>query len=417
MIQKTFKLEVKSVAEDGTFTGYASVTGNVDSDNEVIDKGAFRRTLDHTKGVVPILWQHDRTQPVGWNIDASEDGVGLAVKGRLMVDTELGRYAQSFLKTGLEVGAKPGLSIGFIVPKDGAYYKEGIRHFKEVALKEYSIATFQSNTEAIVTGAKADSKTKRVAGEDLSASAFAYVGDPDKTETWKLPIKFSTDEKTKRHILNALARFGQTQGIPESERAAVLARIRRAAQEHGIDSGKAQKDFNDSLAEAQQMDGLYEERCEMERALYSAINDTMSDDTLSADDKKSDIADSFSQYAEAMSAWYGRFIDADTDNDNDEDLEEMDDKQQKTGRAISTATADQLKMAMNHISDATAMHQKAIGILTDLSKRAYTANDVNQPHPVGGGKAGKSEEEGSDPQELHSLLELARSVAEKTKAA
>src|SRR4051812_29867684 len=154
MLQKHFKLEVKSVEDDGTFTGYASVTGNLDSDNEVIDKGAFKRTLDHTKGVVPILWQHDRTQPVGWNVEASEDGFGLAVKGRLMVDTELGRYAQSFLKTGLAVGAKPGLSIGFTVPKGTDYIKAGVRHFKEVALKEYSIATFQSNLAAAVSSAK-----------------------------------------------------------------------------------------------------------------------------------------------------------------------------------------------------------------------------------------------------------------------
>jgi HK97 family phage prohead protease len=173
MLQKNFKLEVKSVEDDGTFTGYASVTGNVDSDNEVIDKGAFKRTLDHTKGVVPILWQHDRTQPVGWNMEATEDGVGLSVKGRLMVDTEIGRMAQSFLKTGLEVGAKPGLSIGFTVPRDGAYHKEGIRHFKEVALKEYSIATFQANGDAFVTGAKEESmddQEQEKAGRAISAA-------------------------------------------------------------------------------------------------------------------------------------------------------------------------------------------------------------------------------------------------------
>jgi HK97 family phage prohead protease len=160
MHQKHFKLEVKSVEDDGTFTGYASVTGNLDSDNEVIDKGAFKRTLDHTKGVVPILWQHDRTQPVGWNVEASEDGFGLAVKGRLMVDTELGRYAQSFLKTGLSVGAKPGLSIGFTVPKGTDYVKAGVRHFKEVALKEYSIATFQSNLAAAVSSAKQKKRSR-----------------------------------------------------------------------------------------------------------------------------------------------------------------------------------------------------------------------------------------------------------------
>lgn len=80
-----------------------------------------------------------------------------------------------------------------------------------------------------------EKKTKRVAGEDLLPSAFAYVGDPERTETWKLPIKFSTEEKTKRHIRNALARFSHTQGIPDSEKSKVHEKIKAAARKHGID--------------------------------------------------------------------------------------------------------------------------------------------------------------------------------------
>jgi HK97 family phage prohead protease len=80
-----------------------------------------------------------------------------------------------------------------------------------------------------------EKKTKRVDGVDLTADCFAYVGDKDKTETWKLPIKFPGDEeKTKTHIQNALARFSSTEGIPESERPAVLAKIKAAAKAHGI---------------------------------------------------------------------------------------------------------------------------------------------------------------------------------------
>ncbi len=79
-------------------------------------------------------------------------------------------------------------------------------------------------------------RTKRVADVDLSADSFAYVGDPERTETWKLPIEFPGDEeKTKRHIRNALARFNQTQGIPASERRKVKKRILAAAKKHGID--------------------------------------------------------------------------------------------------------------------------------------------------------------------------------------
>lgn len=159
LIQKQFQLEVKAVAEDGTFEGYASVFGNQDSDGEVIDKGAFIRSLAHKKGVLPILWQHDRKEPVGWNEFAEEDDHGLKVKGRLMIDTAEGQRAQSFLKMGIALGGQPGLSIGFMVPKNGDYVKDGVRHFKEVAWKEYSIVTFPANEAATVSSAK-DAKDK-----------------------------------------------------------------------------------------------------------------------------------------------------------------------------------------------------------------------------------------------------------------
>lgn len=89
--------------------------------------------------------------------------------------------------------------------------------------------------DTLVSKRKKETKTKRVAGEDLPHDCFAYVGDPEKTETWKLPIKFSSEEKTKRHIRNALARFDQTKGIPDDKKEEVKAKIHAAAKEHDID--------------------------------------------------------------------------------------------------------------------------------------------------------------------------------------
>jgi len=79
-----------------------------------------------------------------------------------------------------------------------------------------------------------EAKTKKVAGEDLGPGAFAYVGDKNDTSTWKLPIKFSSEEATKAHIRNALARFNQTKGIPADKKPEVLAKIKAAAKAHGI---------------------------------------------------------------------------------------------------------------------------------------------------------------------------------------
>ena len=79
-----------------------------------------------------------------------------------------------------------------------------------------------------------DRKTKRVSGVQLEASSFAFVGDPDDTNTWKLPIYFRGDTaKTVSHIINALARFDQAK-IPDNERPSVWHFIRGAASAHGI---------------------------------------------------------------------------------------------------------------------------------------------------------------------------------------
>lgn len=80
-----------------------------------------------------------------------------------------------------------------------------------------------------------EKKTKREAGEDLPASAFAYVGDPEKTDTWKFPLHFSTDEKSASHVRNALARWSQAKGIPADEKDKVRAKIEAAAKKYGVE--------------------------------------------------------------------------------------------------------------------------------------------------------------------------------------
>jgi len=72
-------------------------------------------------------------------------------------------------------------------------------------------------------------RTKTVAGKSLPASAFAFVGDPNDTSTWKYPIM------DKSHAANALARWGQHKGIPADKEAGVYAKIVAKAKSFGID--------------------------------------------------------------------------------------------------------------------------------------------------------------------------------------
>lgn len=52
------KLDIKAVNEDGTFSGYASVFNVVESQNDIIVKGAFKDSLNNKKNDIKLLWQH-----------------------------------------------------------------------------------------------------------------------------------------------------------------------------------------------------------------------------------------------------------------------------------------------------------------------------------------------------------------------
>ena len=60
--------EVKAVQEDGTFEGYGSIFGNVDSYKEIVAAGAFAESLMQWKEsgrLPPVLWQHRSGEPIG----------------------------------------------------------------------------------------------------------------------------------------------------------------------------------------------------------------------------------------------------------------------------------------------------------------------------------------------------------------
>lgn len=86
-------------------------------------------------------------------------------------------------------------------------------------------------------------KTKRVDDEDLEKSAFGYQGS-DELADWKLPIKFSTEEKTLKHVRNAISRWGSTDMPNAEEKKKARSRIKAAAKAHDIDVD------DDSLAQA-----------------------------------------------------------------------------------------------------------------------------------------------------------------------
>lgn len=151
---RDFDLSVKSVADDGVFTGYGSVFGVKDSYGEVVAPGAFAESLAEiaAKGrPVPVLWQHRSGQPIGVYKSLSEDGVGLKVEGMLLSqDVAQAREAHALMKA----GAVSGLSIGYYVRADSFDQKTKIRTLTKLDLVEVSLVTFPANDEARVDAIK-----------------------------------------------------------------------------------------------------------------------------------------------------------------------------------------------------------------------------------------------------------------------
>ena len=158
MTKLDYPLEIREVRDDGTFTGYGSVFGNVDAYGDSVQSGAFAKSL---KNKTPaLLWQHDSSQPIGVWEDIKEDEHGLLMRGRLLV----GKVARATEACELlKAGAISGLSIGYVpvewdyvkTPKDGDEKAQSrVRRLKEIDLWEVSLVTFPANDAARVTGVK-----------------------------------------------------------------------------------------------------------------------------------------------------------------------------------------------------------------------------------------------------------------------
>lgn len=153
---RAFDYDVKAVAEDGAFTGYASVFGVVDSYNEVVAPGAFAESLAdlNAKGRgLPILWQHRTGEPIGnWNMaELKEDGAGLSGAGELWLEES--NYARIAYR-GMKSRAITGLSIGYYVRDSSMDQKTGIRTLKALDLVEISVVTNPANDEARIDAIK-----------------------------------------------------------------------------------------------------------------------------------------------------------------------------------------------------------------------------------------------------------------------
>lgn len=146
----TFKLKA-AAGDQWSFTGTAS-TPTLDRQRDTVDPLGAHFILP-----LPLLWQHDSSQPVGHIVSATVDASGIRVEGKITeptADMPVGmasrlREAWASIKSGLV----RGLSIGFL-PIEAKWNDDGGMDIKSWDWLELSLVTLSANADAAVSSFK-----------------------------------------------------------------------------------------------------------------------------------------------------------------------------------------------------------------------------------------------------------------------
>ena len=131
----------------GIIKGYGSFFGNKDSDNDIIMKGSYTKTIKENGERVKYLYQHDMNQPIGKMRELYEDEKGLVFVAEI-AKTQLGKDVVELMKGGIltenSVGIMP-------IQKEN---KGEYREISEVKLYEVSAVTLAANDQAKILDVK-----------------------------------------------------------------------------------------------------------------------------------------------------------------------------------------------------------------------------------------------------------------------
>ena len=171
---RNYNLKLKGLTDTGEFEGVASVYGNKDSYGDVVEAGAFTKTIQENPEI-PVLYQH--YDPIGKGTVEDSTG-GLLIRGKLLLEVKQAQEAYALAKANIV----KGLSIGYRVIKDEWDSAKQVRRLLEVKLYEVSLVTVPANELAGITGIKGfdfaaweDIMQEVKAGRTLSAATRARL--------------------------------------------------------------------------------------------------------------------------------------------------------------------------------------------------------------------------------------------------
>lgn len=199
--------EIKEFSEEGeffTFKGYASTFGNVDRGGDVIVQGAFAESINEMKqsgDFLPVVWQHDSSNPLGIYTAFYEDSKGLWVEGKLPKEDT---FVSGRVIPQMKIGSVRKLSIGYSVWMDGGSFeiRDEIRYISKLKLWEVSPVTIPMNNEADIT--------------EIKSLDFKSLSDRELEGLLKAGVRFSGQHA--KVIISALKAAGLRDGDSDSHR-------------------------------------------------------------------------------------------------------------------------------------------------------------------------------------------------------
>ena len=134
----------------GIVKGLGSVFGNIDSDGDIMMKGAFTKSIEENSHRIKYLYQHRLDKPVGKMEELYEDKEGLHFVAKLALKTQLGKDVFEMIKAGVLTEN----SVGFQTINEKYDKVEKVNKITEVKLYEISAVTVAANPLAFIQEAK-----------------------------------------------------------------------------------------------------------------------------------------------------------------------------------------------------------------------------------------------------------------------
>lgn len=226
---KNLSLSIKSVTDEGKFVGILSVYDIVDRQNDVIEKGAFAKSIAESGSKLPLRYEHIET--IG-TLELKDTDTELIVAGEVCMDLNADGSPQ--VPKAIEalalmkMGAVNGLSIDYQSFPDKTRYENGIRYLKEVRLYGGSVVTFPANQAATILSVKAGRTISTATGDSIREAIriLEALLDPEAAGT-------SPDEGKAAGTETAGA-AQQGSAEPEPQAAAIHSLLKQSIRERSV---------------------------------------------------------------------------------------------------------------------------------------------------------------------------------------